>query len=136
MTLWLIIGGIALASMTGLAWPLLRAGGRSAVGDPAAAVFRHQLAEIAGEVERGLTTPEESRALEAEIGRRILRTAKLATEAESPPAEPSRWMSRAALLIVISVPAGAIGLYARLGAPELPDMPLAARSMETEKAAS
>ncbi len=134
MSPWIVIAVLTLAVMATLAWPLLRARGRRPVEDPTRAVFRHQLDEISGEVERGLITAEEASAMQAEIGRRMLETAKGEEDAASP-AAGSRRMRWAGVAIVIFLPGAAIGLYAQLGAPQMPDQPLASRSMELEKAA-
>ena len=88
------------------------------------AVYRDQLAEIERDAARGLLTPEQSEAAHAGIGRRIL--------ALPPSSAASTSMSSRSVAVgaiaVIAVPFAAWLLYARLGAPALPDQPFAVRT--------
>ena len=129
MLLWL-----ALAAMTGVAIlfllrPLLRAARpdrpRTAFD---LAVWRDQLDELDRDVERGVLSAAEAAPARLEIERRVLRNAQ-------PAAEVSRATPRSvraiALAMVVFVPVLAVILYLRLGAPGVPDAPLAARQGET-----
>ena len=88
------------------------------------AVYRDQLAEIDREAARGLLNPEQAEAARAEIGRRILALPPTSAASSS---MSSRSVAVGALA-VIAVPFAAWLLYARLGAPALPDQPFAARA--------
>ena len=88
------------------------------------AVYRDQLAEIDRDAARGLLNPEQAEAARAEIGRRIL---ALPPTSAAPSSMSSRSVAVGALA-VIAVPFAAWLLYARLGAPALPDQPFAART--------
>ena len=88
------------------------------------AVYRDQLAEIDREAARGLLNPEQAEAARAEIGRRILALPPTSAASSS---MSSRSVAVGALA-VIAVPFAAWLLYARLGAPALPDQPFAART--------
>ena len=88
------------------------------------AVYRDQLAEIDRDAARGLLNPEQAEAARAEIGRRILALPPTSAASSS---MSSRSVAVGALA-VIAVPFAAWLLYARLGAPALPDQPFAART--------
>ncbi len=99
------------------------------------AVYRDQLAEIDRDAARGLLNAEQAEAARAEIGRRILALQPGAPSPPMPPPQPSpasggglgRGLVVAAVS-VLAVPFAAWLLYARLGAPALPDQPFAART--------
>ncbi len=99
------------------------------------AVYRDQLAEIDRDAARGLLSAEQAEAARAEIGRRILALQPGAPSPPMPPPQPSpasggglgRGLVVAAVS-VLAVPFAAWLLYARLGAPALPDQPFAART--------
>ena len=88
------------------------------------AVYRDQLAEIDRDAARGLLSAEQAEAARAEIGRRILALPPTSAASSS---MSSRSVAVGALA-VIAVPFAAWLLYARLGAPALPDQPFAARA--------
>jgi len=119
MMLW-----IALAVMTVLAVGLLLpALLRRAADAPTRAeydlrVYRDQLAEIERDVERGLIDPEQAAAARTEIGRRLIAAGE--TAAAEAGATPATGKGRvAAAIVAVIVPVVAIGIYARLGDPEL-----------------
>ena len=114
------------------------------------AVYRDQLAEIDRDAARGLLNAEQAEAAHAEIGRRILALRPGVVRLPMPPPQPSpayggrglqgiaggetardggagRGLVVAAVC-VLAVPFAAWLLYARLGAPGLPDQPFAARA--------
>ena len=114
------------------------------------AVYRDQLAEIERDAARGLLTQEQAGAAHAEIGRRILALNTGAASPHMPPPQPfpasgggslksaagegaprdsgaGRGLVVAAAC-VLAVPFVAWLLYARLGAPALPDQPFAVRT--------
>ncbi len=136
MSVWLIIAVLSVAATAGLAWPLLGKRKPEAGEDPAHAVFRHQLDEVDGEVERGLMSAEEARVLRAEIARRMLQTDRAETGAAGQAVGPGPPLRLTGLVILVCLAGAAVGVYAFLGTPGLPDQPLASRSLEGEKAAS
>ena len=124
---------IALAAMTGVAvlfalWPLAFRSGARADDDREAQFYRAQIDEIARDVERGVLPPAEAEAARAEAARRLL---SLADRPDArPPAGAAlrrRWAAAAAFVVV---PAVALAVYARIGQPDLPDAPLAARKAD------
>jgi cytochrome c-type biogenesis protein CcmH len=139
VTLWLILAAITLATVGLLLRPLLR--GPSAPPPRAAydlEVYRDQLAEVKREEARGLIVPAEARAAEREIARRLL--AAISTEerkagsgtaprraARSSAAAGTRARRWAAFAIAALVPVATFALYVVVGAPGIPDFPLAGR---------
>ena len=126
---------IALAAMTGVAvlfalWPLaFRGGGRGEHGREAQ-FYRAQLDEIARDVERGVLPPGEAAGARAEAARRLL---ALTDEAEAAPHAGATGRRRvAAIAAFVVAPAVALGIYARIGQPDLPDAPLAARKADLD----
>src|SRR5579863_2484725 len=128
---------IALAVMTGLAmgfvlWPLAfrarRTGQDSRMESREADFYRAQLSEIARDVERGQLPAAEAASARAEAARRLL----AASETQPQPATSGAlWRRRAAAAaIFLVVPAVALGVYEKVGAPDLPDEPLAARKVD------
>lgn len=125
MMFWIVAGAMAALLVVGLLWPLLR----PRAGGPAAAefdraVYRDQLAEIEQDVKRGLLGPAEAEAARREIARRLLQTEE-AGAGRAGAARP--WRQLGLILVVALPPALALGLYLRLGTPDLPNMPLAGR---------
>ncbi|SET53531.1 c-type cytochrome biogenesis protein CcmI [Oceanicella actignis] len=136
MIFWLaaLAGALLVAALT--LRPLLR---REAPSLPRAAhdvqVFKDQLAALARDVERGVIPAEEAEGARAEISRRLLAAAAEA-ERQAPPAPAPRRVSRlAAAALALVVAGGAAGIYWRIGAPGLPDQPLAERFAQMERAA-
>jgi cytochrome c-type biogenesis protein CcmH len=84
--------------------------------------YRRQLAEIGDLADRGLIGADERRGAEAEAGRRLL------AAADAPSQAWSGAQHRIPILIAaILVPALALGLYLKVGAPAVPDLPFAGR---------
>jgi cytochrome c-type biogenesis protein CcmH len=130
---------VAFALMTGAAvscalWPLSRR--RSGPQGQARAIAFHkaQLAEIDRDVERGQLPPSEAAGARAEAARRLIAASEAAKSAAAGDLRPSaRVRAAAALTIVVVVPGVALGLYARLGSPNLPDQPILSRSADPAK---
>lgn len=117
-----------LAAMTAVAvaavlWPLFRRRPAAARSSYELGIYRDQLAEVERDLGRGLVAPEEADAARLEIERRILRAASASTADSSE--NPGR--QGPVLAAALLVPLVTLGLYAALGAPGLPDQPLAAR---------
>lgn len=96
-------------------------------GDPAA-VYRDQLKEIDGELERGVIGKAEAAAARIEISRRLIASAET-PPAQQPEGAGSPRLSRlTASAIAILAPLAAVGIYLAVGEPHLPDQPLLART--------
>ena len=127
---------VALAVMTGLAmgfalWPL--AFRTRPMRDEAreADFYRAQLAEIGRDVERGQLPAQEAASARTEAARRLLAVDEPPQGAEN----GALWRRRlAAVVVFLVVPAVALAVYIRLGQPDLPDEPLAARKVDANSA--
>ncbi|MBV8474219.1 MAG: c-type cytochrome biogenesis protein CcmI, partial [Hyphomicrobiales bacterium] len=131
MTLWIVLAG-----MTGLAvlcalWPLAFRAKSGAGPASDVAFYKAQLGEIERDVERGQLPADEAAAARAEAGRRLI-AASAAEGAASQPGEALALRRAAAVLILVAVPLVALGLYAELGRPEMPDQPLAGRAPDVK----
>lgn len=120
----------ALALLTAIAvaailWPLFRRQPTTPRSSFEIGVYRDQLAEVERDRARGLIGADEAKAARLEIERRILRTAPIGPAAPERTGESGRLLVLGAALLV---PVLALGLYAALGTPGLPDEPIAARN--------
>jgi len=128
--LWILIVQITLVVMAVLLWPLWRGAGPAAGRrEHDLAVYRAQLAEIDGDVARGVVSAADAANARLEVERRLLR---VADEGDGKPmlARPARV---AAVVLAVLAPALALGLYLRLGTPAAPDQPLAQRGLAPQQ---
>ncbi len=126
--LWVAVAAACLAVAAALAWPLLRRG-RPHLAERSAydlAVWGDQLAEIDRDEERGLIDAAQAEAARIEVKRRIL-AGTAGEQVRSSRLAPDR-SPVLATLMAVAVPAVAVAAYLAIGAPRLPDQPLAARS--------
>lgn len=127
MMLWVIFAVLALATAALLVTPLLRR-----ARDPLARsafdlqVYRQQLTELERDQERGVLQPDQAEAARTEVHRRILS----AETQEAASAGKSRLQLPLALLLGLGLPLIAGLIYFRLGSPELPGRPFAARQSD------
>ena len=127
MTVWIIIAALSAATVVTLVFGARMAGKSAAgsVGLGQLAVYKDQLAEIDADLARGLIGAVEAKSHHAEVARRLL---AVAGEADARKAQEfgvlNRWPGLVAALLV---PALALAIYARVGAPALPDRPQAER---------
>lgn len=111
-----------------IAAPLLfsrRGGAERAAHD--AAVFRDQLAEVERDRARGTLSESEAAGTRAEISRRLIAATRRAETAGGLVPAPRGISGLMAGLSILGVPVLAAGIYLAVGAPQLPDQPLAAR---------
>jgi cytochrome c-type biogenesis protein CcmH len=144
-----LLGALAVAALLAVLLPLLR--GHNTVVARASfdqAVYRDQLDELDRDVARGLIGETEAAGARLEIQRRLLATtvappiasplaspfatSPVPPKATAPPAQSaavpaSRRSPVLAAILACLMAAGAAGLYARLGAPAVPDVPYASR---------
>ena len=116
--------GLALAA---LALPLAGRRSEDAAADSAVAILKDQLAELERDTGRGLIDAAEAKAARLEIERRLL---KAAARTDPQSFQSTRLGRALTILAIVAVPAGSAALYAQLGAPNLPDMPLASRDID------
>ncbi|MGO8739849.1 c-type cytochrome biogenesis protein CcmI [Rhodoblastus sp.] len=125
--IWFVFALLTGAAVAVLLWPLT--GPPPETSEDAAqdtadiAFYRAQIAEIDAESSRGGVVSDEAEAAKAQAGRRLLAAAQEETALGDAP----RARKFAILLIAFGAPSIALGLYAKVGRPNLPDMPLASR---------
>ncbi len=127
--------GLAMLVAGVLIRAMVRSGAGAAV--PAASydlkVWRGQLAEVERDLARGVLAPADAERARTEVSRRILeadRQVRAAAEAGSGRARGGMMAGAAAVAVILS---GAFGLYAWLGAPGYPDLPLKSRLIRAEQ---
>jgi cytochrome c-type biogenesis protein CcmH len=102
-----------------------RAGTRR-MAEQEVSVYRDQLDEVEGDLDRGVIAPAEAEAARTEIARRLIKAdaARGQAAALSAGDTPRRIAATGA---IVALPVIALALYVALGSPEMPDAPLAAR---------
>ena len=123
----LLLAVIVFAVVLGILVPLLRA--RPAGPDASSfdqAVYRDQLRELERDRTRGVLNEAEAAAARLEIQRRLL------AAAATPAGRTVRGGASpiAAVVIALLIAGGSLGLYLRLGAPSVPDMPFVSRKVD------
>ncbi|MSP43853.1 MAG: c-type cytochrome biogenesis protein CcmI, partial [Alphaproteobacteria bacterium] len=124
---WIIAAVMALGASALLAAPLLRERrGDAPRGAHALEVYRLQLAELAGEEERGVISSVEASGARLEIQRRMLRADNEAGQASKPDAsdilgsqQTGRFRKWAAAGVAILAPMLAFAVYLAVGSPDL-----------------
>lgn len=129
MTLFTILAGALalLATLALLAPLLLRTAVRRTRAEQDAALFRDQLAEVERDLERGVITEAEADGARTEVSRRLIAAATEAERDDTPGPAPQGGTGMVAGIALIGLPALAALLYMGIGAPGMPDQPLAAR---------
>lgn len=130
MLLLVLIAVVTAAALFLVGRAMAGAVAETGVTERAVAFFRAQRAEIARQKAAGLLSDAEAIAADREAARRLL-----AAEASvgPAPAAPLRRSRFAFIAIALAVPAASLVLYGRIGAPHLPDQPLAARALPKEE---
>ncbi len=127
MLFWCLAAVLTAMVTAAVLYPLSR--GRMPRADAAAhdeAVYRDQLAELDRDVETGSLGGAEAESARAEIARRLLKAAGERRAGEAAASAPGLRRVASAIVVVL-VPALALGAYLRLGSPGLPSEPLSAR---------
>ncbi len=112
---WIIAGVLTLAAAVVLAAPLFDTRKFKSEDAFALEVYRDQLAELTRDEQRGLLTPDQARAAQIEIERRIL---ALDEGKKFLPARPPSHHLTLAMAVILPL-AGFVG-YLMLGSPHLP----------------
>jgi cytochrome c-type biogenesis protein CcmH len=127
MTLWFVLALMTAAAIFAVLWPLSRRESTLRSGSDVN-VYRDQLEEIRRDHAAGLIGESEAAAAQVEVSRRLLAAAD-AEAAVAPPAADAATGRRRAVAIValVLLPLGAMGLYLMVGSPMLPGQPLTSR---------
>lgn len=138
--LWAIAAALAGVVMVAIGAPFMRGPVRDGALDaelPAAAydlrVYRSQLTEVDRDLARGIIPQDEAERLRTEIGRKVL-DADRALSREQVAAHPPRApfaLGAAVALVVLGT--AAFALYQRIGAPDMPDDPIALRAANANR---
>ena len=128
LTFYIIAGGLAVLAVAILAQPLIaRRGAVDSRDARDAQVFRDQLEEIERDLARETITAEEAAGARIEVSRRLIAADERARLGRPPGPAPQSRSRLAAGLALIGTPALALALYLGIGAPGVPDQPLAER---------
>jgi cytochrome c-type biogenesis protein CcmH len=121
--IWLVFALLTGVAVFSILWPLSRPAPEPREDAADVAFYRAQIAEIDAELSRGALDDQQAQAAKALAARRLL----AAAPDEVAVGDTPRLRRIAAILALVFVPAVALGLYQKIGNPELPDMPLQAR---------
>lgn len=124
--LWPVLALMTAVAIFAVLWPLARtnAAERTAAD---AEVYKDQLDEIERDRASGVIGVAEADAARVEVSRRLLAAADAIPPPKLDAAAGLRHRRSAAVITLVFVPLGAIGLYLLLGSPNLPGAPLAQR---------
>ena len=129
--IWVIMASMTAAATLFALWPLSRARLAATADASAASTYATSEADIAADEARGALIFADALAARARAARAALRASAAARPA-SAAADDSRRRA-AAIFALLVVPAVALGMYARVGHPELPDRPIASRGPSPEQ---
>ena len=122
--LWIIFAVLTGIAIFSVLWPLAHMPRRQQDVDRDIAFYEERLGEIDREVESALIAPEDAKVVKAEAARRLLTS----VDQDKAPANMSQTRVRVATVFaLLLVPAVALGIYALVGHPGWPDLPLQAR---------
>jgi cytochrome c-type biogenesis protein CcmH len=125
MLFWLALVLMTGAAVLAVLWPLSRARETEAARDADIAVYRDQLHEIERDRARGVLPEAEAEAARVEVSRRLLAADARPVRTSAPGALYRRRI--AAVIALAGIPLFALGIYAAVGSPGMPDAPLSAR---------
>lgn len=121
--IWLFFALLTGVAVLSILWPLSRPASKRGEDAADVAFYRAQIAEIDAELSRGGIEKDQAESAKAQAARRLLSVAP----EEVAVSDSARARKIAAALALVAAPAIALGLYARIGHPALPDQPLEAR---------
>ncbi len=128
---WIIAGLLTLAAAVALAAPLFDTRKFKSEDAFALEVYRDQLAELSRDEQRGLLSPDQAKAAQIEIERRIL---ALDEGKKFQPARPPS--HRLTLAMAVILPLAGFGFYLTLGSPHLPSQSAMERLAEERQRTS
>jgi cytochrome c-type biogenesis protein CcmH len=131
MTLWSLFALMTAMAIFAVLWPLARNKGMRRSGSDLA-VYRDQLEEIQRDRAAGQIGDIEAEAAKVEVSRRLIGAAEAATPGPLPAATATWHRRLVAVMALVVLPLGVGGLYLKVGSPELPGQPLAARAADVQ----
>ncbi len=124
-TIWIIFAILTGLAVLAVLWPLSRAPATTDARELDVAFYKAQTAEIERDTMRGVIGTDEAATARNEAALRLMAAQQRTTPDV---ARGSPWATRGvALATILFVPLSALGLYAYVGAPGIPDDPLQAR---------
>lgn len=125
--LWFIFTVMTATAVFAVLWPL---GHKAAIrGGSDRLVYEDQLQEIGRDRTAGLIGDTEAATARIEISRRLLAAADAEAQILPAPAAQAAWHRRAAMFAaIVVVPAVGLGLYLKLGSPDVPGQSAFARA--------
>jgi cytochrome c-type biogenesis protein CcmH len=126
MTIWLLVGALALVVMAPLAVAVIRPARARGRSEADMALYRAQLAELDREREAGRLDAAAHAAATLEVQRRILAAPK--DDSASASARSAALVAAALFLL----PAAALGIYVMRGTPDMPSAPYDLRRQQAE----
>ncbi|HRE19768.1 MAG TPA: c-type cytochrome biogenesis protein CcmI [Rhabdaerophilum sp.] len=129
MSIWIAISLLVVVAVLVTLWPFIVAGKSSSPLDHAVSFYEARKVELQRQRDGGEISDADLESALAEQGRALLAMGR--AEALSS-ADTGRLARRkvAAILAMIGVPLVSVAIYWKVGAPSLPDMPLASRKVE------
>ena len=126
MLFWVAAAALTILCVAAALAPFMRGTSRAdAPADHDLEVYKDQLAEIDRDSAAGLIARDDAATARTEVARRIL---KVSAETGGGAAAPAVTLGRmSALAVAVLLPVISWGAYSMLGAPEIPDQPIAAR---------
>jgi cytochrome c-type biogenesis protein CcmH len=133
MLLWLLFALMTAMAILAVLWPLARSTATQRSGSDLA-VYRDQLEEIQRDQAAGQIGEVEAGAAKVEVSRRLIGAADAQAAALAPPpaATITRHRRLVAVIALVALPLGAGALYLKVGSPDLPGQPLAARAGDAQ----
>ena len=123
---WIFAIFLAVTAALLVSIPLMTRRGRDGGAEPTdAEVYRDQLSEIDRDEASGLIDGDAALQARAEIARRLIAATR--AEPKTGLSTGSRTAVAVAVFLCLVFPAGGLALYARMGVPQAPDLPLRAR---------
>lgn len=132
MVFWLVALLITAAVAAPIVLAIAKAQDNSVSGAQSdMAVYKDQLAEVDRDLARGVLTEAEAQAARTEVSRRLLDADKRLSQEESKTA-----LTRPAIVgVLLVLVAGGSAIYAKMGAPGYPDLPMVQRLADIADAA-
>lgn len=134
MILWFSIAALIVGASLFVLWPLIRGGAGEDRLAREVAMYEARKAELVRQRDAGEISTGECDAALAEQGRALLVLSRGRTAAAGDAAGKSGARRKfAALMVLVGVPVLALPIYLRVGAPSLPDAPLASRERSQQQ---
>ncbi|MDX5595573.1 c-type cytochrome biogenesis protein CcmI [Pseudovibrio sp. SPO723] len=132
MMFWIVLALMTAAVSLSVLVAVSRSRNKPEREDNDVLVFRQQLTEVEDDARTGAISPEMAEAARTEISRRLLAASRQAEQRAKQSISPASaiWVR---LAIIVFLPLSALALYFYVGAPGVPDQPLAERLAQIQR---